>query len=68
MNGILVWHANHLSNGLLEGINSLAQAAKARARGYRSKTKMIAIVYLIAAKLQLPSLPSQHPRTCPHAK
>lgn len=54
--GILAWHANHLSNGLLEGINSLIQAAKARARGYRNKTKMIVIVYLIAAKLQLPTL------------
>jgi transposase len=54
--GILAWHTNHLSNGLLEGINSLIQAAKARARGYRSKAKMITIVYLTAAKLQLPTL------------
>jgi transposase len=54
--GILAWHTNHLSNGLLEGINSLVQAAKARARGYRNKTKMITIVYLTAAKLQLPTL------------
>ena len=54
--GILAWHHNHLSNGLLEGINSLIQAAKARARGYRSKTKMITVVYLAAAKLQLPTL------------
>jgi transposase len=59
--GIIAWHTNHLSNGLLEGINSLVQAAKARARGYRSKTKMITIVYLIAAKLQLPSLTSPTP-------
>jgi transposase len=58
--GILAWHANHLSNGLLEGINSLVQAAKARARGYRSKNKMITIVYLTAAKLPLPTL--THPR------
>ena len=63
MNGILVWHANHLSNGLLEGINSLVQAAKARARGYRSKNKMITIIYLIAAKLPLPTLTSPHPPT-----
>jgi transposase len=54
--GIIAWHANHLSNGLLEGISSLVQAAKARARGYRSKIKMITIVYLTAAKLQLPIL------------
>ena len=59
--GIIAWHANHLSNGLLEGINSLVQAAKARARGYRSKTKMITIIYLIAAKLHLPSLTSPTP-------
>ncbi|MGH3866169.1 MAG: transposase [Pseudonocardiaceae bacterium] len=28
-----------MANGLLEGINSLVQAAKARARGYRNKTR-----------------------------
>jgi transposase len=54
--GILAWQTNHLSNGLLEGINSLVQAAKARTRGYRIKNKMITIVYLTAAKLQLPTL------------
>ena len=59
--GILAWHHNHLSNGLLEGINSLVQAAKARARGYRNKTKMITIVYLTAAKLQLPTLTDPTP-------
>jgi hypothetical protein len=31
--------------------NSIVQAAKRRARGYRSKTKMITIIYLIAGKL-----------------
>ncbi len=59
--GIIAWHHNHLSNGLLEGINSLVQAAKARARGYRNKTKMITIVYLTAAKLQLPTLTNPTP-------
>ncbi|MGH3524384.1 MAG: transposase, partial [Mycobacterium sp.] len=52
---------DHLSNGLLEGINSLVQAAKARARGYRNKTKMITIVYLTAAKLRLPTLTNPTP-------
>jgi transposase len=63
--GIITWHQNHLNNGLLEGINSLVQAAKARARGYRSKTKMIIIVYLTAAKLQLPTLTSPTPAYMP---
>jgi transposase len=53
--GIIAWHRSRISNGLLEGTNSLIQAAKARARGYRSKTKMITIIYLIAAKLPSPS-------------
>ena len=54
--GILAWHQSHLSTGLLEGTNSLIQAAKARARGYRNKKYMITIIYLIAAKLPRPSL------------
>lgn len=57
----LAWHANRLTNGLLEGINSLVQAAKARARGYCNKDKMITIVYLTAAKLQLPTVANPTP-------
>jgi len=33
--GIARWFESKLTNGLLEGLNSLVQAAKARARGYR---------------------------------
>ena len=55
-NGILAWHQSHLTTALLEGTNSLIQAAKARARGYRNKKYMITIIYLIAAKLPRPSL------------
>lgn len=54
--GVLAWHNNRTTNGLLEGTNSLIQAAKARARGYRNKRYMITIVYLIAGKLPLPTL------------
>ena len=52
--GIIAWQQSRLSNGLLEGTNSLIQAAKRRARGYRNKAKMITIIYLIAGKLPLP--------------
>ncbi len=38
---------------MIEGINSLVQAAKAKARGYRSSRNLKAIVYLIAGKLDL---------------
>ena len=54
--GIIAWQQSRLSNGLLEGTNSLVQAAKRRARGYRSKEKMITVIYLIAEKLPLPQI------------
>jgi transposase len=51
--GILHWFDSKIANGLIEGINSLVQAAKAKARGYRSTRNLKAIVYLIAGKLDL---------------
>lgn len=59
--GIIAWHATRVSNGLLEGTNSLIQAAKARARGYRTKNKMITIAYLIAGQLPLPTVTNPSP-------
>lgn len=58
--GSLAWHRSHVTTGLLEGTNSLIQAAKARARGYRSKRYMIMIIYLIAGKLPQPTLSATH--------
>jgi len=49
--GILNWFHSQATTGLLEGINSLVQAAKARARGYRSTRNLIAMTYLLAGKL-----------------
>jgi transposase len=51
--GILAWFDSRISNGLVEGINSLVQAAKAKARGYRNSATLKAMTYLIAGKLDL---------------
>jgi transposase len=51
--GILRWFDSTIANGVIEGINSLVQAAKAKARGYRSTRNLKAMVYLIAGKLDL---------------
>jgi transposase len=51
--GILRWFDSKIANGLIEGINSLVQAAKAKARGYRSTRNLKAMVYLLAGKLDL---------------
>jgi transposase len=49
--GVIAWHHSRINNGLLEGLNSLIQAAKRRARGYRSNRNFIAMIYLIVGKL-----------------
>ena len=51
--GILAWFDSRIANGLIEGINSLVQAAKAKARGYRSIQNLMAITYLVAGNLHL---------------
>ena len=56
--GILATFDSRISNGRAEGINSLIQAAKARARGYRTTRSLIAISYLVAGNLKhLPASP-----------
>lgn len=49
--GILRWFQSKINNGILEGINSLIQAAKAKARGYRTTRNLITMIYLISGKL-----------------
>lgn len=56
--GVLRWFWSGFSNGLLEGVNSLIQAAKAKARGYRTTRNLLNIAYLIAGKLDF-ALPSR---------
>jgi len=56
--GILRWFTSQINNGILEGINSLVQAAKAKARGYRSDRNFATIIYLIAGKLALSCQPT----------
>ncbi len=49
--GVIRWHHSRVSNGLLEGLNSLIQAAKRRARGYRTNRNYIAMIHLVVGKL-----------------
>lgn len=51
--GILRWFQTRMTNGLLEGINSLVQAAKRKARGYRTPENFIAMAYATVNKLDL---------------
>jgi len=50
---IVQWHVSRITNAFLEGINSVIQAAKNKARGFRNPDNFISIAYLLAGKLDL---------------
>jgi transposase len=50
---ILSWFDHRISNGILEGLNSVLQSAKNRARGYANPKHMILMSYLLHGKLNL---------------
>ncbi len=58
MQGILNYYRRRMSSGVIEGFNSVVQAARARARGYRNSRTFQTIIYLIGGRLQfnLPGL------------
>lgn len=60
---ILAYFRNRLTNAVCEGINSMVQAAKRKARGYRTFSGFAAMIYLIAGKLalQVPNPFACHP-------
>ena len=49
--GILKWYESKINNGILEGLNSVIQAAKSKARGYKTFKNYKIIVYLLTGKL-----------------
>ena len=54
LQGILAHWKWRLTNAFMEGLNSVFQATKRKARGYRSSEYLITMLYLVAGKLRLP--------------
>ena len=50
--GVINYAETKISNGVLEGINSMVQSAKSSARGFRTTKNLILIIYLRLGKLQ----------------
>lgn len=50
--GIINYAETKISNGVLEGINSMVQSAKSSARGFRTTKNLILIIYLRLGKLE----------------
>jgi transposase len=57
--GILNWFRSHITNAVLEGINSLISVAQFRARGFRTTRYLAAIIYLAAGGIDF-ELPIQN--------
>lgn len=54
--GIVQWRKSHIDNGLLEGLNSLIQAAKAKARGFSTFRYFRIVAFLITGRLDFARL------------
>jgi len=64
-NGVVNWIFYRISNGILEGFNSIFQAAKAKARGYKRTDTIKAIIYLLTGKLDFSKI---NPHVVTHSK
>jgi transposase len=69
--GIVAWTQSRQTNGFLEALNGLFQAAKRKARGYTKFSTMRTVLFLIAGKLDFsslnPHLAPGHPALSPSA-
>ncbi len=54
--GVVNWMKSKISNGILEGFNSMVQAAKAKARGFKKFEYFRTIIYLLLGKLDFKKL------------
>ena len=52
--GILAHWKWGVTNAFMEGLNSVFSATKRKARGYRSTTHLITMLYFTAGKLRFP--------------
>jgi transposase len=57
--GVIKWKTSQINNGILEGLNSVVQAAKRKARGYKLK-HFKTIAYLLTGKLDFTKINPQY--------
>lgn len=56
LEGIVAWAQTRQTNGFLEALNGLFQAAKRKARGYRRLSTIRTVIFLLAGKLDFSKL------------
>lgn len=50
--GVLKWFESKINNGILEGLNSVIQSCKSKARGYKTTKNFMIIAYLVTGHLK----------------
>lgn len=56
LEGILAWARTRMTNGFLEALNGLFQAAKRKARGYSRLSTIRTVIFLIAGQLDFQAI------------
>ena len=56
LEGIVAWARTRMTNGFLEALNGLFQAAKRKARGYRRLSTIRTVIFLLAGKLNFQTI------------
>ena len=51
LDGIVAWSRTRQTNGFIEALNGLFQAAKRKARGYTTFETMRTVIFLVAGRL-----------------
>jgi transposase len=54
--GVIEWKNSQINNGILEGLNSIVQAAKAKARGFKTFRNFRIVVFLLTGDLDFKEL------------
>ena len=62
LEGIVAWAQTRQTNGFLEAINGLFQAAKRRARGFTRLSTIRTVIFLIAGKLDFQAINPHAPK------
>lgn len=59
-NGVIRWYDSRINNGVLEGLNSLIQSAKSKARGFKTFENFTAVIYLVTGDLDFTKVNSHY--------
>ena len=58
--GVIRWYDSRINNGILEGLNSLIQSAKSKARGFRTFKNFMVMIYLVTGDLDFTKVNSHY--------